>query len=96
MSHENVEIAGHVTQEVINRGSKSEHDAVVLRTPKGQLYVLRRVGGPAFFDPVLKDLVGQSILAEGVSTRDVLFLRSWTLLADSSKVFQQREIAGQN
>ena len=55
-------------------GSKSEHDAVYIRSDRGE-YVLRRRGGNPFSDPVLDDLVGKEISCEG-NIKDYVFLIS--------------------
>lgn len=57
-------VVGRVTRGEVAKGSKSEHDAVLLESPDGR-YILRRKGGNAFQDPELDRLVGQEIEAEG-------------------------------
>lgn len=46
-------------------GSKSEHDAVLLRTDDEKEYVLRRKGGNAFSDPELDQLIGKHVSFDG-------------------------------
>jgi hypothetical protein len=58
---------GRVTRADVAKGSKSEHNAVVLDSAGGR-FVLRRKGGNAFQDPELDRLVGQEIEAEGELT----------------------------
>jgi hypothetical protein len=72
-----VTIEGHVEQQVVSQGSKSERSAIVLVTPGGETYVLRRQGGPAFVDLDLAPLVGHSIRAEGLNASGTLIMRSW-------------------
>ncbi len=72
-----VQIEGKVVQQTVAPGSKSERDAVVLVTPSGETYILRRQGGPAFMDPALSSLVGHSIQAEGLATSGTLIMRQW-------------------
>jgi hypothetical protein len=55
---------GTVTSRPFSPGSKSEHTAVVLQTERGE-YVLRRVGGNPFVDPVLEGLVGKRVQIDG-------------------------------
>jgi hypothetical protein len=59
-------ITGMVTLAEIAKGSKSEHAGVVLRTAKGQEYILRRRGGNAFKDDALEALIGRTITGEGL------------------------------
>jgi hypothetical protein len=65
MRDETREITGTVKQSRIAAGSKSEHMSIVVRTPEGDEYVLRRMGGNAFRDPVLEKLVGDTITGTG-------------------------------
>jgi hypothetical protein len=55
---------GTVTRRPFSPGSKSEHSAVVLQTDGGE-YVLRRMGGNPFVDPVLESLVGKRVQIDG-------------------------------
>jgi hypothetical protein len=72
-----VHIEGHVVCQTVSPGSKSERNAVVLVTPSGETYILRRQGGPAFMDPALSSLVGHSIEADGLATSGTLIMRQW-------------------
>lgn len=67
---------GLVLRTPVAVGSKSEREAVVLRTPAGD-YVLRLVGGSAFADPRLDALVGKRIRAEGDVSAGTLIVRTW-------------------
>ena len=58
------QFSGQVVKRPFATGSKSEHDAVMLKTKAGA-YVLRRQGGNAFSDPELDRLVGKHISVEG-------------------------------
>jgi hypothetical protein len=58
-------ITGKVERALIAPRSKSQHVGVVLRTAKGDEYVLRRRGGNAFHDAVLERLVGATITGLG-------------------------------
>ena len=59
-----MKLSGRVIKEQFGRGSKSEHDAVMLDTGTAR-YVLRRRGGNPFRDPELEKLVGKTIRCEG-------------------------------
>jgi hypothetical protein len=72
-----VTVEGHVEQRLVSPGSKSERAAIVLITPSGQTYVLRRQGGPAFVDLDLAPLVGHSIRAEGLNASGTLIMKRW-------------------
>ena len=69
---------GRVVRRRVAAGSKSEHAAVVLETAEGT-YVLRRVGGNAFQDGALDELVGREIEAHGTLVGVTLLLDRWTL-----------------
>ncbi len=58
------QLTGSVVKEPFAKGSKSEHDAVLL-IAGGKRYVLRRQGGNAFHDPALDALVGKTIRCTG-------------------------------
>lgn len=72
-----VSVEGVVARSRVYAGSKSERDAVVLRTAAGREYILRRQGGPAFADPELDTLVGQRLCVGGLESGDTLIMRSW-------------------
>ncbi|MCD2340937.1 hypothetical protein LRH25_11350 [Ideonella azotifigens] len=55
------------------RGSKSEHQATLLRDDAGDLHPLRRAGGSPFTDPALQALEGQRVNLHG-QPRDGYFL----------------------
>jgi hypothetical protein len=67
---------GRVVKKLFGRGSKSEHQAVVLETDGDDL-LLRRQGGNAFRDPVLEDLVGHRIRGIGRRAGYTLILTGW-------------------
>ncbi len=74
-----LEVTGRVTLERLDQGSKSEREAVVLKTASGDSYVLRRQGGPAFGDAGLRELVGRLIIAQGFEVGSTLIMRNWQL-----------------
>ena len=67
---------GRVERRRVGRGTKSDHDAVVLVTDEGT-YTLRRRGGHAFEDSVLDALVGQDLEFDGMLADNVLHVTSW-------------------
>jgi hypothetical protein len=71
------EVTGTVKQSRIAAGSKSEHVGIVLRTPEGDEYLLRRMGGNAFRDPVLEKLVGKTITGTGLVAGNSFIMQRW-------------------
>jgi hypothetical protein len=67
---------GKVVQQPWGVGSKSDHLAVVLQTPQGELK-LRRAGGNPFRDPELERLVGKEIACEGEVHAGQLLMTKW-------------------
>lgn len=76
-------ITGSVVHARVAPGSKSDHIAVVLRTPRGAEYVLRRMGGNAFHDDVLEKLVGSNITASGFVADNTFIVNDWTVKSAS-------------
>jgi len=77
-----MELKGKVVKEAVGKGSKSEHDAVLLEANDGKhgkhgKYVLRRRGGNPFRDPELDQLVGKRIRANGVLTGYTFVMDDW-------------------
>lgn len=71
------DLEGVVFRQTVGRGSKSERDAVKLRTPEGE-YVLRRMGANPFEDPALDDLVGKRVRCTGVVHGSTFLMTNWT------------------
>lgn len=71
--------SGLVTARVVDWGSKSERTAVVLEMGD-RSFVLRRLDGNPFADPVLDRLVGQRLSFDGVPHGNVLIVSSWKAL----------------
>jgi hypothetical protein len=71
-----MEAEGEVVSKRIGIGTKSEHDAIVLKTP-AQEYKLRRQGGNPFVDPEITKLVGKRIRAIGVVDSGQLIMSNW-------------------
>jgi hypothetical protein len=59
-----MELTGQLVKKPFGAGSKSEREAIVLRTREGD-YVLRRQGGLAYGDPDLEKLVGKFLRCSG-------------------------------
>ena len=76
MSQSKKTFKGKVVSRTTGKGSKSEHDAVMLETPTKD-YVLRIKGGNPFSNPELDKLVGKKIKATGELADYVLFLEDW-------------------
>jgi hypothetical protein len=73
---------GLVVRKRFGEGSKSEREAVVLRTGDEEL-VLRREGGNAFSDPALDELIGRRIRGMGRRAGYTLILTEWEEVASS-------------
>ena len=71
---------GRVVRKPVSRGSKSEHEAIVLVTPDGQEYKLRRQEGNPFRDPELDALEGKRIECEGILRNGQLIMTRWSVL----------------
>ncbi|MBA4057424.1 MAG: hypothetical protein C0490_22105 [Marivirga sp.] len=67
---------GRVILKKFGQGSKSEHDAVCLETDQ-DTFVLRRVGGNAFNDDVLRSLVGKDITTLGTVNKPYFMMTSF-------------------
>jgi hypothetical protein len=74
-----MQLRGNVVRRPFGRGSKSEHEAVLLATDKGT-YRLRRAGGNPFRDEELEKLVGHEIVCEGVIHQDTVLMDSWQVV----------------
>ncbi|MFY9610244.1 MAG: hypothetical protein WAU45_16725 [Blastocatellia bacterium] len=71
-----MEFTGRVVKKLFGKGSKSEHDAVMIETRNGN-YVLRRQGGNPFSDPELDLLIGKRIRGNGVLAGSTLIMSDW-------------------
>lgn len=79
MEERKVQVTGSVVRENVDDGSKSERQAVVLKTNDGQSFMLRRRDAPAFGDSGLDVLVGSSITTEGVAIDQTLIMQKWKI-----------------
>ena len=72
-------VCGKVVKKPFAKGSKSEHNAIMLVLDDGTgEYVLRRVGENPFRDEELEKLVGRSICAKGLIHGYTFLISSWT------------------
>lgn len=71
---------GRVARKRLSAGSKSEHEALVLVTPDGEEYKLRRQGGNPFRDPELDVLEGKQVECEGIVRDGQLIMSRWSVL----------------
>jgi hypothetical protein len=72
-----MKVRGKVIRRRVGRGSKSEHEAVVLVTDAGVSYHLHQPGGNAFEDPELEQLVGKRIEGNGAKRGVSFYLAKW-------------------
>ncbi len=73
-------LQGRVVRKRVSIGSKSEHEAMVLVTPEGAEYRLRRQEGNAFRDPELDALEGRRIECEGIVRDGLVIMTRWSVL----------------
>lgn len=71
-----VTLGGRVILKKFGQGSKSEYDAVCLET-EHETFVLRRVGGNAFYDEILRSLVGKNITTLGTVNKPYFMMTSF-------------------
>jgi hypothetical protein len=74
-----MQMRGRVVRRLQGRGSKSEHEALMLETAGGA-FRLRRAEGNPFHDPELDDLEGHEITCEGVVEGTTLLLTAWKVV----------------
>lgn len=67
---------GTVLRKRVAVGSKSEHNAVVIVTNRGE-WILRRIGGNPFSDVELNNLVGRQIECEGTPHQQYFVMSKW-------------------
>ena len=75
-----VEIEGRVGRKRINVGSKSEHEATVIVTERGE-FKLRRQGEHPFSDPDVQALAGKRIRARGVFASGQFLMESYEIVS---------------
>ena len=79
-----MEMSGRVIKEMLGKGSKSEHQAVMLDTGQAR-YVLRRQGGNPFREPELDKLVGKVIRGTGNITGYTFIMSEWSEIEGEAK-----------
>ncbi|HKB60606.1 MAG TPA: hypothetical protein VKC56_11240 [Gallionellaceae bacterium] len=72
-------VEGEVFLTLYAPGSKSEHEAVMLRTPEGD-FLLRREEGNPFRDDTLRGLAGHRIRGWGRRIDSIFILGRWEVL----------------
>ena len=71
-------LIGKVLKKQVAKGSKSEHNAVILVTNDRE-FNLRRLGGNAFQDDILDSLIDQEITAHGTIHNYTFIMNNWTI-----------------
>lgn len=74
-----MKLRGRVTRKLLYRGTKSEHEGLVLLTPEGE-FKLRRQGGNPFQDETLAALEGKEIEGEGVVRKNQFIMSRWEVI----------------
>ena len=72
-----ITLEGEVIKELISKGSKSEHEAVLLVVDEDTRYKLGRRGGHPFQDDELEGLVGKYISARGMIQNHSFIVESY-------------------
>jgi threonine aldolase len=65
------ELVGRAEQELVRKGTGSEHVAIVLHTTSGERVVLQRQAGNPFEDEETRGLAGRTVRVEGYRLGDV-------------------------
>jgi hypothetical protein len=76
-------LRGKVIRTRVAPGSKSERDAVVIVTDKGE-FVLRRMGANPFVDPELDKLVGKNLRCKGTVHNQSFIMTEWSELDEEA------------
>jgi hypothetical protein len=74
-----MKLRGRVTRRLLFKGTKSEHEGLVLLAPEGE-YKLRRQGGNPFEDKTLGSLEGKLIEGEGIVRKGHFIMSGWKTL----------------
>jgi hypothetical protein len=75
---------GRVVKQKFAKGSKSQHQAVILKTDDGD-FKLRLVDGNPFDDPRLNDLIGKTIRCTGQIDEYNLTISQWQEVESGGK-----------
>lgn len=74
-----MKLRGHVTKKLLNQGTKSEHEGLVILAPEGE-FKLRRQGGNPFWDETLSSLEGREVEGEGILRKGQFIMSKWKTL----------------
>jgi hypothetical protein len=74
-----MKLRGRVTKKLLNKGTKSEHEGLVLLAPEGEFKLRRRAGNP-FWDETLSSLEGREIEGEGILRKGQFIMSAWKTL----------------
>ena len=74
-----MKLRGRVSKKMLYTGTKSEHQGIVLRTPKGELKLRRRMCNP-FKDKIIEQLVGNEIEGEGIIRNNQFLIDHWKII----------------
>jgi len=74
-----MKLRGQVTRKLLFKGTKSEHEGLVLVSPEGE-FKLRRQGGNPFRDETLASLEGREIEGEGIVRKGQFIMSRWRTL----------------
>ena len=72
---------GKVLKKTYAPGSKSEREAIMIKTEEGE-FLLRRSNGNPFYDEILNNLVGKTIQCSGKRTDLTLIITHWEECSD--------------
>ena len=72
-----VRLDGQVVRKMFGTGSKSEHEAIYLSTPKGDYLLRRPAVNPFELDRELNSLVGKHVRVSGTLSGYTLFVADW-------------------
>ncbi len=74
-----MKLQGFIRKKRIFKGTKSEHEGLVLVSAEGE-FKLQRQGGNPFWDDVLAELEGKEIEGEGMVRGNQFILASWKII----------------
>jgi len=72
-----IQVDGQVVCKIFGSGTKSEHEAIYLSTPKGDYLLRRPATNPFELDRELNSLVGKQVRMSGTLTGYTLFVSDW-------------------
>jgi hypothetical protein len=72
-------VDGQVIRKMFGAGTKSEHEAIFLSTPKGDYLLRRPTTNPFELDGELNSLVGKRVRATGTLSGYTFFVTDWKL-----------------